>query len=136
MRARYAAGTTGEGPRDRAGEAIDRPLEIVPLAARRDARVHEDRHRVLDDRDEEIGAITEMDVERAPRVARAGADGVEARGVEPVRGELRERGGKQRLARFLLEGCPLTSLIAHGFLFLTYGAVCDKRDLAYERVCE
>ena len=51
---------------------------------------------------QQIGAVTKMDVKGPAGIARPGANGVEARRVETVLGELRERRRDQRLPRFLL----------------------------------
>ncbi len=122
---------------DRSRVAIDRALEVVPaLVAGRDDRVHEERQRVLDDRDQQVATIPEMHVKSAAGVAGAGTDRVQAGGVETVLGELGERRGDQRLTCFLLRFCPSTSLICHCFPFLTYAAVCGKSAHTYEHVCE
>lgn len=100
-RRRHTTAPRPERLNDGVGEAPDGSLEIGRRVAVREHGVEERPHRVLDDGAHERGAIAKVDVEGAARVAGARADGVEARGVEPVRGELGEGGGDQGRPRGL-----------------------------------
>src|SRR6186713_895456 len=84
------------------GEAQHRLVEAAASFPRSDHRVEEIAEKGFHDRDDEVVAIAEVHVERAARVAGAGADGVEAGDVEAVLEKLREPGADQGRARLAL----------------------------------
>jgi hypothetical protein len=89
-------------PCDVVGEARDRLREVVRVIAGGDDRVEEAAEHALHHRADEIVAVIEVHVEGAAREAGARADGVEARLVEAVLGELRDAGEDQGLAGLAL----------------------------------
>ena len=86
--------------------ARDRRGEVAGAALAADHRVEQEPHHALHHGGHELVAVAEVHVEGAAGEARAGADGVEARRVEALLGELGHRGAQERLAGLLLRGLP------------------------------